>query len=55
MISPGWLRGVDWPNRQIEVDLTREQIKSSPEYDPAMTVDEGYVDQLHAHYGMTRP
>ena len=22
MISPGWLRAVDWPNRQIEVDLT---------------------------------
>ena len=55
VISPGWLRGVDWPNRRIEVELTREQIKSGPEYDPAMTVDEGYLEQLRAHYGMTRP
>jgi uncharacterized protein YrrD len=55
VISPGWLRGVDWPNRQVEVDLTREQIESSPEYDPAMTVDESYLEQLHAHYGVTRP
>jgi sporulation protein YlmC with PRC-barrel domain len=55
VISPGWLRAVDWPNRQIEVDLSREQIKASPEYDPAMTVDEGYLEQLRAHYGRTRP
>jgi hypothetical protein len=55
LISPGWLRAVDWPNRQIEVDLSREQIKASPEYDPAMTVDEGYLEQLRAHYGLTRP
>lgn len=55
VISPGWLRAVDWPNRQVEVELTREQIKSSPEYDPAMTLDEGYLERLGAHYGMTRP
>jgi len=55
VISPGWLRRVDWPNRQIEVELSRDQIKSSPEYDPAKTVDEGYLEQLRAHYGMTRP
>ena len=55
VISPGWLRGVDWPNRQIVVDLSRDQIKSSPDYDPAMTVDESYLERLRAHYGMTRP
>jgi sporulation protein YlmC with PRC-barrel domain len=55
VISPEWLRRVDWPNRRIEVEVSREQIESSPEYDPAMTVDEGYLEQLRAHYGMTRP
>jgi sporulation protein YlmC with PRC-barrel domain len=54
VISPGWLRAVDWPNRQVEVDLTRDQIKASPEYDPARTVDPSYLEQLRAHYGMTR-
>jgi uncharacterized protein YrrD len=54
LISPAWLRAVDWANRQVEVDLTREQIKSSPGYDPSMTVDESYLDRLHAHYGMPR-
>ena len=55
VISPGWLRGIDWPNRQIEVDLTRDQIKESPAYDPSRAFDERYLEQLHAHHGMTRP
>jgi sporulation protein YlmC with PRC-barrel domain len=55
VISPGWLRGIDWPNRQIEVDLTRDQIKESPEYDPSRAIDERYLEQLHAHHAMTRP
>jgi hypothetical protein len=55
VISPAWLRAVDWPNRRIEVDLDRDQIKASPEYDPAITVDESYLEQLDAHYGLTRP
>ena len=54
LISPAWLRAVDWAHRQVEVDLTREQIKASPKYDPAMTVDEGYLERMHAHYGLPR-
>jgi sporulation protein YlmC with PRC-barrel domain len=54
LISPAWLRAVDWAHRQVEVDLTREQIKSSPEYDPAMAVDESYLERLHGHYGLPR-
>ena len=54
LISPAWLRAIDWPNRRVEVGLSRDQIRSSPEYDPAMTVDEGYLQQLYAHYDMPR-
>jgi hypothetical protein len=51
VISPRWLRAVDWPGQRIEVDLTREQVKDSPAYDPAMVPDEAYLEQLAAHYG----
>jgi hypothetical protein len=54
LISPAWLRAVDWPDRRVEVDLSCEQIKSSPEYDPAMTVEDSYLQQLYAHYDMPR-
>lgn len=51
VISPAWLHGVDWSEERIHVDLTRQQIKDSPEYDPAMIPDQGYLERLAAHYG----
>jgi hypothetical protein len=50
VISPAWLRGVDWAGQRIRVDLTRQQIKDSPEYDPALSPDERYLERLAAHY-----
>jgi uncharacterized protein YrrD len=51
VIAPSWLHGIDWAKRRVEVDLTRQQIKDSPEYDPTLTVDEAYLERLSAHYG----
>jgi hypothetical protein len=51
VISPSWLHGIDWPGRRIEVDLSRQQIKDSPEYDPTLVPDETYLEQLAAYYG----
>jgi PRC-barrel domain len=51
LIAPRWLRELDWAGRVVYVDLTRERIKSSPEYDAAMTPDEGYLERLFGHYG----
>jgi uncharacterized protein YrrD len=51
VISPSWLRAIDWGERKIEVDLTRQEIKDSPEYDPALVPDESYLERLAAHYG----
>jgi sporulation protein YlmC with PRC-barrel domain len=53
VISPRWLRAIDWPGRKVEVDLTRQQVKDSPEYDAALVPDETYLEQLAAHYGRT--
>jgi sporulation protein YlmC with PRC-barrel domain len=51
VISPGWLRGIDWAGRRIEVDLTRQQIKDSPGYDPTLVPEESYLERLAAYYG----
>jgi hypothetical protein len=51
VISPSWLRGIDWAGRTIEVDLTRQEIEDSPEYDPTLVPDETYLEQLAGHYG----
>jgi sporulation protein YlmC with PRC-barrel domain len=50
VISPHWVREVNWPNAKVYVDLTREQIKEAPEYDPAMPIERSYEERLHRHY-----
>jgi uncharacterized protein YrrD len=50
LIAPDWLERVEWANQQIVVDLTRDQIKNSPEYDPSQTLDRSYQEHLHRHY-----
>lgn len=51
LVSPQWIENVSWPERSVMVDLTREQIKNSPEYDPSRQIERGYEDRLFHHYG----
>jgi stress response protein YsnF len=41
---------VDWNDSLLHVDLTREQIKNSPEYDASRPVEREYETRLHDHY-----
>ena len=50
VISPAWLRGIEWNRQRIHVDLSRQQIKDSPAYDPALIPDESYLERLATHY-----
>lgn len=51
LISPQWLRDISWTDRKVFVDVSRDKVKSSPEYDPAATLGRGYEEQLYGHYG----
>lgn len=51
LVATDWLTEVDWAGRKIAVDLERERIKASPEYDPAKTLDRSYQERLYRHYG----
>ena len=53
LVAPDWLVRVDWPAQRIELDLPRDRIKSSPEYDPSITVNRGLEQALYDHYGRT--
>lgn len=50
VVSPQWLRWVDWGAQKIGLDLPRERIENSPEYDPRTTLDRRYEEALHRHY-----
>ena len=49
-----WISGVDWTERNVSVDLTREAITSSPAYEPSQPFTADYAARLHSHFGRTR-
>jgi len=50
LISPSWFAWVDWNQRELEVDLSREEIGRAPDYDPAALIDRQYEKKLYDLY-----
>ena len=50
LISPQWIANVDWKNSNLYVNLSRQAIKSGPEYDPEK-LSRSYETELYKHYG----
>lgn len=51
LVSPHWISAVSWLEREVYVDLTQDEIKSAPEWDPDALPDREYETRLHEHYG----
>ncbi|NED86183.1 PRC-barrel domain containing protein [Streptomyces sp. SID11233] len=55
LLPAGTVRTVDQAERKIFVDLTKDQIKDSPEFDKDKHVgDAGYHEQVGGYYGSHR-
>jgi sporulation protein YlmC with PRC-barrel domain len=53
VLSPDWVRRVDWSTQKIHVDSTRDMVKHSPPYDPTADISSDYEKALRAHYSRT--
>jgi len=51
LISPLAVKSIDWFDRHVELDVSREKVKSSPRWDPLDTFTQLYAKRLHDHYG----
>ena len=51
VLPAGTIERVDDADRRVYVDLTKDQIKNSPELDRATGDDAGYRDRLGTYYG----
>jgi uncharacterized protein YrrD len=51
LVSPHWIESVNWSDSEVFVELSREVIKSSPEFDPSAPVNRDYEDRLYDYYG----
>lgn len=52
LLATHWIDHIDWAGSLVKVNLTREQIRNSPEYDPDQPLSRDTETSLHAHYGM---
>lgn len=51
LVAPSAARRISWEDRAIEFDITRDQVRSSPPWDPLVEIDRYYEQRLHSHYG----
>jgi hypothetical protein len=52
LVPAGVVQTVDHPDRKVFVGMTKDQIKSAPDYDEAMTTyDDAYYDKYSTYYG----
>jgi sporulation protein YlmC with PRC-barrel domain len=50
LVSPKWIERVSWSESKVFVNLTRENIKQSPEYTEESMLTRDYETKLHRHY-----
>lgn len=51
LVAPHWAKDISWREQSMSVDLSREQVRNSPEYDPTTQLDRTYEARLYSHYG----
>ncbi len=51
LISPEWIKQVSWADQNVDLDLTQEGVKSSPEFDPSLPINREYEARLYDYYG----
>ena len=52
LISPLSVREIDWADKLIQLDVSRQKVKDSPLYDPSLTVDGAYEEKFLTYYGI---
>jgi uncharacterized protein YrrD len=50
LISPSWIESISWNQSEVRIDLDKDTIRNSPEYDPSAPPDRDYEDRLYEYY-----
>ena len=52
LVSPRWIKSVNWIESKVFVNLSREAITQSPEYIEGSPLSREYEAALHQHYNL---
>ncbi len=50
LLSPSWISSAQWDENRIYVDLRKESVEKSPEFDPSLPFDRAYEIRLYDYY-----
>jgi uncharacterized protein YrrD len=50
IIPPQWIKDVDWNERVVNVDVTRDTVQAAPEYHSAIELSRAQETNLYRHY-----
>jgi uncharacterized protein YrrD len=51
LISPKWISKIKWEDASVEIAITVNAVKNSPEYDPSVPLPETYENEFYRYYG----
>jgi hypothetical protein len=51
IVSPEWIKDMDWHKKRVSVDLLSEQVKTAPEFDHRIPINRDYEGRLCDFYG----
>ncbi len=54
IIPPDWIKEISWSKSEVMVDVSKETIKNSPQFDPTAPVNREYEIRLYDYYGRPR-
>jgi hypothetical protein len=50
VVAPTWVERVNWQDRTVRMDLSRDEVKKSPPYDQDHPLDREHEMQIHDYY-----
>jgi len=51
LVSPHWIKRIEWDEEKVYVNLSQESIKNSPEFDSTQQIGKEYESKLLNYYG----
>jgi sporulation protein YlmC with PRC-barrel domain len=55
LLPPDWTGDVNWADRNVTVNVTREQVRNAPEWYLGQPITHSFEDQLYGYYARQRP
>lgn len=52
LVAPHWASRISWSDSKVHVDLSRQAIKKSPEWNANVAIDRAYEERLYDYYGL---